>query len=312
MKVAIPLFALLSICLISIGCSDSTGQDADSFETNQEYTDQTSRSNNNNRRDEGDWAEHRRNFEQKSGSTTLAERNNHRSDRDYDSFEEEDDYSWNDGEKKRSWDKNDWLDEEDFNLDELEKTFEEFEKELDFEDLEVALEDLGEALEDISVSFNEGKSVETVDTDDLRAVLPGKIRGMEKGYPDTKKVGVFGIRVSSVEQEFVNKKNDERVDVSVVDMGGFGGIAASSLDWLELEIDNQSEDGFERTSTIQGYKGIESCESNTWSQKCSLVLFVAGRFIVELESEGLSSKELRNVLEDMKLKRLEELKSYGM
>ena len=180
------------------------------------------------------------------------------------------------------------------------------------EDLGEAMNNLGNALEQLGQSLGGDANVEPVDYRALRDVLPRRIRGLEKGRYNGERTSTLGIRVSTVEQEYESDDGDEWVKIQVVDLGSLRNVAAFGLDWLKLEVDRESSDGFERTTTIDGHPALEKCQTSGRTEQCEVHLFVAERFVVDLESKGFSIDRLHDVIDDMDLEDLEEMKLEGV
>ncbi len=183
----------------------------------------------------------------------------------------------------------------------------------DFEnELDEALSQLGDAFEDMGDAFGRESEIEPVDFRDLRDVLPGDIRGLEKGKSSGEKGGALGFRISQVEQKYESEDGDSRVEISIVDLGGLRNVAAFGLDWLKLKVDREDEDGYERTRTYRDHPVIDKCRQMSRYDHCEMTAFVSRRFVVKLESWGLERGGLEDVMEDTNIRKLERMKDEGV
>ena len=299
MKAVIPsAYFVLCICLFAVGCSNTTGQEAEDreFLAADEYGESSERRAE--RSDDNEaWAEHRKNFGNQPRASRFNERERERSERVRE-------YSWED----EDWDSS--SDETvDIRIEGLEESIE-----VDLEGLEEGLEEalsqIGNALEEVGNALNDGASVESVSSSDLKAVLPDKLRGMEREYSNSEKVGVLGLSLTNVEQVYVDEDDGERIEIKLVDMGSLAATASAGLDWLDVNIDAESSDGFERTTTLEGYPAMEECTGK--GDHCSIHMFIADRFMIQIDAKRVDIGRLHRIIKDMDLKKLEELRDYGM
>ncbi|HEU0004356.1 MAG TPA: hypothetical protein VFS12_00075 [Terriglobia bacterium] len=81
--------------------------------------------------------------------------------------------------------------------------------------------------------------------------------------------------------------------ISLMDMGTLSGMAGmATVGWALAEIDKETETGYERTSTYQGYKSHE--EYNRSSKDGEVTVLVADRFVVEVCGNNLPMEATLN------------------
>lgn len=175
-----------------------------------------------------------------------------------------------------------------------------------------ALNQLGNALEEMGSALGNETQTEPVDYRELRDVIPGSIPGMEKGRSSGERSGALGFRVSQVEQIFEEENGDGRVEISIVDLGGLKNIASMGLEWLNLDVDRESDDGYERTRSYRGHPVLDKCERMNRYDKCEMIAYVSKRFVVTLESRGLEMGRLEDIIEEMDIRKLEDMKDDGV
>ena len=283
MKSIISTFLVLIFSGTLIGCSSSTGQDTQELEREitSEQDERESRQSTRSDRSDDEWAEHRENFGERRSSK--------RSDSDV----------------TEDWGKEDERDAFDFNFDALEDVETE-------EDLEEVFSELGKAMEELGEALTEGADVQSVDYDELKDVLPSRIRGFEKEQYSGDNVRVFGIDLSVYEETYESDRGNERLEITLVDMGSLANATLVGIDWLDIKIQSEHATGFERTTTINGYPAFEQCEQSGARETCSLHLLVEERFVVEIEGQGVTMNNVRDVLSDMDIAKLKRLKEYGI
>lgn len=310
---------LLFVFALSIGltgCFDSTGQESDRYD--QEIAENRSDSDKRTRRGgDDDWDEHRKNFGERKTSTSTPDADNDWSSDNYT------DSDWDNEEFDRSMDEIkkelDGLVDLNHLEDKLKSIEREFEErggniegleDVDWEQvqtqLDEAFESLGEGLSGIGAALSNGSEIESIDYDELKDVMPSRIRGFEKHNFNGDNVSVFGINLSVLEQEYKNDDGD-RLDITVIDLGSLSNAALMGLDWLDLDIKSESSTGFEQTTTIDGNPAFEECDRSYGEDSCSLHVVVEERFVVQIEGNNMEMKDIRGILDKMDIRKLEKM-----
>ncbi len=166
-----------------------------------------------------------------------------------------------------------------------------------------ALSQLEDAVENLS---EEGGKVKRkpVNFRKLKALFPDSASGFSKGKAIGESTGVAGFKVSKAETSYEN--GDKKVDVEIIDTGGIGMATMGLAAWSMIDIDKETENGFERTTTYKGNKAFEKCDRN----RCEFLVFVAKRFLVSTKGRGgnLSIDDLHDIVNKIGLKKLERMK----
>lgn len=178
------------------------------------------------------------------------------------------------------------------------------------EAIEQASEKMGDAMKDaaekIADAAKDGKeSVETVDFRTLKEFLPADADGLDRKEASGQKTGAMGFKISTAEADYANADGSERIGVDIVDAGGTGALMGMAA-WSLVEVDKEDENGYEKTSTVDGNKCFE--KYNNSSKNGELNLLVKNRFIVTVKGDGVSMDKLKATLEDIDLDKLGDLK----
>lgn len=175
------------------------------------------------------------------------------------------------------------------------------------EQMEEASKNMEEAAEDMREALTGGNNgspkVEVVDWRKLQEFLPNKIDGMPRTNESGQTAGAMGFNFSETEGTY--EEGDRRMNLKIVDTGGFGGLISMSAAWATVTIDKEDRNGYERTLEIDGYKAIEKYDKN--SKNGELSVLVGKRFIVTLDGDDVAMDDLRDALDDIGLKKLEKL-----
>ncbi len=151
-----------------------------------------------------------------------------------------------------------------------------------------------EALSKAMKELNGGEDAkEVVDFRKLKELLPESVAGMDRASHDGKKVGAMGMKFSTAQAQY--KKGDEVLAVSIIDFAGVSYFLASSAAWATMEIDEESDKGYKRTTTIDGYKAFE--EYNKQDRKGQVSIIAEGRYIVSIEGRNVDDSVLKAALD---------------
>ena len=129
-------------------------------------------------------------------------------------------------------------------------------------------------MQDALKEMNDGKEVEVVNFRDLKELLPNKIAGIPQTNTGGETTGGFGIKVSNAEGEY--EEGDKRIEMNIMDTGGLGAAMMSFAAWSTIEVDREDDNGYERTTMVDGHKAFEKYEKN--SGRYELAMIVDDRF----------------------------------
>lgn len=173
------------------------------------------------------------------------------------------------------------------NLDNLE--------DVDFSEAEKSLEDAIQKAADAinkAAGSESGEKVEAMNFRAIKEVMPSRLLGMERTSHTGEKNGMLGFSISQASAEY--RDGDQRLDVDILDGGNMGIAKLGGMAWNSLDIDKESDDGYERTIELDGYKAYEKWDAAT--QKAELKWMYKNRYIISLEARGLDENDLRKAL----------------
>ncbi|MEO0873599.1 MAG: hypothetical protein AAFY48_03245, partial [Bacteroidota bacterium] len=127
---------------------------------------------------------------------------------------------------------------------------------------------------------------------DLKDILPERLLGMDRTEHGGERTSAMGFTLSQAEAEY--EEDDQRLDVQVVDAGQAGMMKLGMVAWASVSIDRESDDGYERTTTIDGHKAYEKWDSGTGNAE--LIFFYDDRYIITLKGDGVEGDDLRKAL----------------
>jgi len=160
---------------------------------------------------------------------------------------------------------------------------------------------------EVLTQMNQGKAVAAVTASTLKTVLPEKLAGMNRTDASAERNQAMGIDVTTAHAQYEGQ-NDMSLNLTVTDAGNMTGPMRMGLAaWAMAEYSRETDTGYEKTGTFNGYKGME--EYDTENKQGSIRVFVADRFVVELDGYGLTMDTLKQALGQLDLKKIAALAS---
>lgn len=149
------------------------------------------------------------------------------------------------------------------------------------------------------------KKVEPVDFRKLKEFLPAAVGGVNREDAKGSKNTFGDAKISQAEGTYSAEGNEASAQITIVDYGGIPGMAEGMAIWTKTEIDNESDDEYQKTVTYSNFKGLESY--NLKEMHGTLQLIVGNRIIVNIQLKHLDPTEFAKTVEAMKLGELEKL-----
>ena len=149
-------------------------------------------------------------------------------------------------------------------------------------------------------------AVPVVDFRDLKALLPAELKGMKRTTATGEKNGAMGMTVSHAEGRYENGGGSS-IQIKLTDMGGTGAMSYMNLGWATAQIDRETDEGYEKTTTVGGHKAIE--KYNTTGKDGEVQVLVNKRFMVEVHGNNVPMDTIKAALGQVDLTKLAALKA---
>jgi hypothetical protein len=150
-------------------------------------------------------------------------------------------------------------------------------------------------------------AVEPVDFRELKNLLPAGIGALKRTASEGEKGGGFGFVVSHAEARY--EGDGGRATVKITDPGNLSGMAAMAAMWMNLELDKETDTGYEKTGTANGRRFHEKYDKASKSGEYTVI--VANRFVVEVDGHGIDMATMKKAIEQVNLAKLESMKDVG-
>ena len=162
--------------------------------------------------------------------------------------------------------------------------------------------DMAKTVEAMQKAMATQSKVELVDFRELKALLPESLSGLKRMNASGEKSGAMGFSVSKAEASYGNDEGAS-LDIEITDMGGLNNFAAmAQFAWAMHEIDRETQTGYEKTVTLDGYKGYEEFDRESKAGKVQVM--VKGRFLVEVRGGNLGMDAIQGALKAINLGKL--------
>jgi hypothetical protein len=151
-------------------------------------------------------------------------------------------------------------------------------------------------------------SGEAVDFRELRALLPEALPGMKRVTIEGQKGGAMGVNVATAKAEYLGEgpAKNQSIRLEISDIAGMGAMASFALAWANVDIDKETQDGYEKTTTVNGRRSIEKFSKA--SGQGEVTTLVANRFVVTAQGSNVDLAAFKAAVAAIDLNKLEKLK----
>ncbi|MEN6578545.1 MAG: hypothetical protein ABFD90_19525 [Phycisphaerales bacterium] len=155
--------------------------------------------------------------------------------------------------------------------------------------------------------MNQGKEIAAVTTDTLKGLLPETLAGMKRTSASAERNQAMGMDMTHAEGQYQGD-NDTSLDLRITDIGNMSGaMRMGMVGWTMAQYNRETDTGYEKTGTYSGYKGLEEYDKENKSG--TIRVFVADRFVVEINGSNITMDDLKKALEQVDLKKAASLAS---
>jgi hypothetical protein len=150
--------------------------------------------------------------------------------------------------------------------------------------------------------------VEPVEFHALKALLPDTIVALKLASAESGKENGPRIIVSHALGHY--QGDGRSLDLKITDPGTLSEFAATAAKWVNLDLDREVDNGYEKSGTSGGRRYHEVYDNGSRSAQYAVV--VGNRFIVEIRGNGIDMSTTKQALEQIDLERLESMKEAAV
>jgi hypothetical protein len=158
------------------------------------------------------------------------------------------------------------------------------------------------------VAKSVGGATEPVDFRELKGLLPENIGAMKRTSSEGEKGGAFGIVVAHAEGRYQGEGGN--VNLKITDPGNLSGFAAMAAMGMNMELDKETDTGYEKTGTANGRRFHEKYDKSSKSGEYTVI--VGNRFMVEINGNGVDMPTMKKAVDQVNLAKLESMKDVGV
>ena len=137
--------------------------------------------------------------------------------------------------------------------------------------------------------------------------MPETIGDFKRANAEGEKSGAMGFTISKAEANYNNDDYSQSIDVEITDLAGATGYAGlAAWGWAMVDIDKETENGYEKTIKYKGHKAYEKYDSQ--GSYGSIEVLVSGRFMVSVSGNGVSMGEIKSAIDQIDIGKLESMK----
>jgi len=148
--------------------------------------------------------------------------------------------------------------------------------------------------------------VEPVEFSKLLPFLPENVEGFVAEKPQGSTSSAMGFQLTEVSRVYHKGSVDGDDTVTVKLTDGAGNQFFTAAHSAVAELDTENAEGYEKGLKLDGFPAIERYTKA--SHDGSLTVFIASRYLVEIDIDGLDSKELQTWWRRLDAKKLATLK----
>jgi len=150
---------------------------------------------------------------------------------------------------------------------------------------------------------NQGKDIEPISLDALKAALPADVPNMKCTDSSARSQNMMGAKLAVAAAQFETADGAGSVQITIVDTGNLSGTMRIGMTaWTVGQYNRETDSGYEKTTTYAGYKAVEEYDNEAKSG--ALRAFVGNRFIVEVEGSGTTMETIKAAMGKIDLKKL--------
>lgn len=169
------------------------------------------------------------------------------------------------------------------------------------------LSDDAEKNREILTQMNQGKEIAAVTVETIKTLLPQTLAGMKQADASAERNQMMGIDMTLAEAQYTGD-DDASIDLTITDVGNLTGpMRMGMVGWTMAQYSRETDTGYEKTGTYGGYKGVEEYDKE--NKTGAIRVFVADRFIVEVNGSNVTMDTLKKALEQVDLKKAASLVS---
>lgn len=147
-----------------------------------------------------------------------------------------------------------------------------------------------------------GGASRTTDHRVLRELLPASFAGLVRTDVTGQRSAAMGMETSEAKGTY--QADGASARVTITDMGTMRGLAGMGLAWTHLQIDQETDGGFERTTRLGEYPAFVRQSGSGTGVSSEMTVVVGERFLVKADVTGADARVAQAAVSAVDLARL--------
>ena len=153
------------------------------------------------------------------------------------------------------------------------------------------------ASNDMQTKMDELKKLSPLTTDQLKTMLPEEIVGMKRSSFNANTAMGFAV----AEASYKDSSTEKQINLSIFDCAGEAGAGIYSLSyWTRMNMQSETDNGYQKTIDFNGQKAVESYEKG--SDTYELTYVASDRLLVTIKGEKTGLDAVKQVAQSLNLK----------
>lgn len=163
-----------------------------------------------------------------------------------------------------------------------------------------AMRQAADAMQDAATNLSSNASTEEGEpwtAQEMQDALPESLAGLERTSSERSSTGAAGITMAQAQATYEGEGRTLEVQM----MSGGGIMAGPAMAFTMVEFDRADDNGYERTITYDGMKGMQEWEENGDDRHAVMMILVHSSLMVRLEADGMTMDEVEDAFDDLDL-----------
>jgi hypothetical protein len=139
----------------------------------------------------------------------------------------------------------------------------------------------------------------------LKELMPAELNGIKRSKNEGEKITLGEFTMSQATAEYAKAEpaeTDPRIEIQIMDYAASPEMGAAMTAWSQLQIDKDSDAGYERTTKIKDQPAYEEYQNE--GKSGHVQIWVAQRFYLNLQTTNLSGDDVKKLLESLPIDKL--------
>jgi hypothetical protein len=139
----------------------------------------------------------------------------------------------------------------------------------------------------------------------LKELMPAELAGVKRSSNEGEKLSLGDFVITQARAEYAKAEaaeTDPRVNIELFDYAGAPDMAQIVTAWQTMDVDRESDDGYERTTKVKDQPAYETYQNEGKSGQFQI--WVGGRYYLNVQTTNLTPEQLKKLTESLPIDQL--------